>query len=110
MTFWVLLAKELYNSDMCTLLKAGYGILETSPKHYRFSRDPAGARTQDPDIKSVVLYQLSYEAIKSVLNRYCRVLRTIFQIHLITSTTIEVFQFQHWAVQVEFSSVWSVLF
>lgn len=22
--------------------------------------DPAGARTQDPDIKSVVLYQLSY--------------------------------------------------
>ena len=23
-------------------------------------RDPAGARTQDPNIKSVVLYQLSY--------------------------------------------------
>ena len=25
-----------------------------------FLSDPAGARTQDPDIKSVVLYQLSY--------------------------------------------------
>ena len=25
-----------------------------------FSSDPAGARTQDPNIKSVVLYQLSY--------------------------------------------------
>ena len=25
-----------------------------------FSGDPAGARTQDPNIKSVVLYQLSY--------------------------------------------------
>ena len=24
-------------------------------------RDPAGVRTQDPNIKSVVLYQLSYE-------------------------------------------------
>jgi hypothetical protein len=24
-------------------------------------RDPAGTRTQDPNIKSVVLYQLSYE-------------------------------------------------
>ncbi len=26
-------------------------------------RDPAGARTQDPNIKSVVLYQLSYRII-----------------------------------------------
>jgi hypothetical protein len=24
-------------------------------------RDPAGTRTQDPNIKSVMLYQLSYE-------------------------------------------------
>lgn len=83
-TFWVLLATDLHNSDMCALRKAGYDTLETSPKHYRFSRDsnrtrtcdisrftgtaltnwatesfffgdPAGARTQDPDIKSVVL-------------------------------------------------------
>ncbi len=32
-----------------------------SPSFLRgFLGDPAGARTQDPDIKSVVLYQLSY--------------------------------------------------
>ena len=32
--------------------------------------DSAGARTQDPDIKSVVLYQLSYEVIiKSICQR-----------------------------------------
>lgn len=31
-----------------------------SPGLRRGFRDPAGARTQDPDIKSVVLYQLSY--------------------------------------------------
>ena len=28
-------------------------------------RDPAGARTQDPNIKSVVLYQLSYGIIRA---------------------------------------------
>ena len=28
-----------------------------------FFCDPAGARTQDPNIKSVVLYQLSYRVI-----------------------------------------------
>ncbi len=31
-----------------------------------YSSDPAGARTQDPNIKSVMLYQLSYGII---LNR-----------------------------------------
>lgn len=30
--------------------------------------DPAGIRTQDPYIKSVLLYQLSYGIIKSCLN------------------------------------------
>jgi hypothetical protein len=45
-------------------------------------RDPAGTRTQDPYIKSVLLYQLSYgiakkqypclfEAAKVTENRYC---------------------------------------
>ena len=36
-------------------------------KHYQIGlkafRDPAGARTQDPNIKSVVLYLLSYRVI-----------------------------------------------
>ncbi len=30
---------------------------------FLFIRDPAGARTQDPNIKSVVLYLLSYRVI-----------------------------------------------
>lgn len=29
--------------------------------HLSSLRDPAGTRTQDPNIKSVMLYQLSYE-------------------------------------------------
>ena len=37
--------------------------------------DPAGARTQDPNIKSVVLYQLSYgiEQLKTkiILTNFC---------------------------------------
>ena len=35
--------------------------------------DPAGARTQDPNIKSVVLYLLSYRVNLSVLRvqKYC---------------------------------------
>ena|GEM_PF-4210635 len=33
---------------------------EETPANSRGFRDPAGARTQDPNIKSVVLYQLSY--------------------------------------------------
>ncbi len=39
------------------------GLVETSPAQNHFVlrfRDPAGARTQDPNIKSVVLYLLSY--------------------------------------------------
>ena len=34
-------------------------------------RDPAGIRTQDPNIKSVMLYQLSYGIITFQLFRYC---------------------------------------
>ncbi len=34
--------------------------MEKSPRFSEGFCDPAGARTQDPDIKSVVLYQLSY--------------------------------------------------
>ena len=38
--------------------------LQSTPTHHRWRHpnksDPAGVRTQDPDIKSVVLYQLSY--------------------------------------------------
>ncbi len=30
--------------------------------------DPAGARTQDPNIKSVMLYQLSYGILSILLN------------------------------------------
>ena len=39
------------------------GIMVTSKKATTFViafRDPAGTRTQDPNIKSVVLYRLSY--------------------------------------------------
>jgi hypothetical protein len=50
-----------------TGIKKQSGERETAPKHsFSFSAlflefcDPAGARTQDPNIKSVVLYQLSY--------------------------------------------------
>ena len=32
-------------------------------KAFNFSSDPAGTRTQDPYIKSVLLYQLSYGII-----------------------------------------------
>ena len=35
-------------------------IQDVSPSFGLVFRDPAGARTQDPNIKSVVLYQLSY--------------------------------------------------
>ncbi len=30
---------------------------------FKLARDPAGIRTQDPYIKSVMLYQLSYEIL-----------------------------------------------
>ena len=32
--------------------------------------DPAGTRTQDPNIKSVVLYQLSYKIILLIITRF----------------------------------------
>ena len=35
------------------------------PLHQAFGSDPAGIRTQDPYIKSVLLYQLSYEIVPS---------------------------------------------
>jgi hypothetical protein len=36
------------------------------------SRDPAGTRTQDPNIKSVMLYQLSYEIINRFRLKWCK--------------------------------------
>ncbi len=39
--------------------KSLFTVEKSDPK-VAFYRDPAGARTQDPNIKSVVLYQLSY--------------------------------------------------
>ena len=39
------------------------GLKGKSPGFRRGFCDPAGARTQDPDIKSVVLYQLSYRIL-----------------------------------------------
>ncbi len=43
---------------------------EESPRFLRLRLycDPAGIRTQDPYIKSVLLYQLSYRIIKIVSN------------------------------------------
>jgi hypothetical protein len=39
--------------------------LETKALRFDFSSDPAGIRTQDPYIKSVLLYQLSYGILSS---------------------------------------------
>ena len=43
--------------------------LKTDESFWLFllSSDPAGTRTQDPNIKSVMLYQLSYEIVIPVL-------------------------------------------
>ena len=38
-------------------------VLSDDNAVYCFCGDPAGARTQDPNIKSVVLYLLSYRVI-----------------------------------------------
>ena len=38
--------------------------------------DLAGARTQDPNIKSVVLYQLSYQVINKMKNKLLKSLVT----------------------------------
>lgn len=43
---------------------------EKSPGSLPRLGDPAGARTQDPYIKSVMLYQLSYR-IRSVFRKRC---------------------------------------
>ena len=42
-----------------------------SYEHFRSIRDPAEARTQDPQIKSLLLYQLSYgvDTLKYTQNR-----------------------------------------
>jgi hypothetical protein len=37
------------------------GVIKKPPFEEALSCDPAGTRTQGPNIKSVVLYQLSYE-------------------------------------------------
>jgi hypothetical protein len=46
--------------------------LKTDESFWLFllSSDPAGIRTQDPNIKSVMLYQLSY-GIRLLTFRYC---------------------------------------
>lgn len=48
--------KELIDFEISTLLKGVTGC---------YLCDPAGTRTQDPNIKSVVLYQLSYGIIQT---------------------------------------------
>ena len=54
---------------MCPLTRKECYQLNSNP------RDPAGIRTQDPYIKSVLLYQLSYGIIafliKTDLNYFC---------------------------------------
>ena len=46
----------------------GHAFNEKAPAFAEaFYCDPAGARTQDPDIKSVVLYQLSYRIFQHSL-------------------------------------------
>ena len=46
-------------------------LLKEKPRLSPRLCDPAGARTQDPNIKSVVLYQLSYRIFHtSNANRY----------------------------------------
>jgi hypothetical protein len=39
---------------------------------FLFSSDPAGIRTQDPNIKSVMLYQLSYGIINRFRLKWCK--------------------------------------
>ncbi len=43
-------------------------ILRVLDENRGFSCDPAGTRTQDPYIKSVLLYQLSYGIISFFLS------------------------------------------
>ena len=56
---------EFYNKDMGKALwmckfKTIKNKKTATISDCRFFRDPAGARTRDPNIKSVVLYRLSY--------------------------------------------------
>ena len=56
-----------------------------SSRYARHFSDPTGARTQDPIIKSDVLYRLSYRVIFSYLERGCKykALLFIFQSYFI---------------------------
>ncbi len=40
--------------------------------YFLLSSDPAGIRTQDPNIKSVMLYQLSYGIINRFRLKWCK--------------------------------------
>ena len=58
MVFWRIIHNALYDKDLRILRKSlKKGILERIP--FLAFCDPHGARTHDPNIKSVVLYQLS---------------------------------------------------
>ena len=59
MTFSCLRSQTLYKEKLLQYLDIVGVIHLLSISVQRFC-DPAGARTQDPNIKSVVLYQLSY--------------------------------------------------
>ena len=52
---------SLHTSDEVRCIKTGDCRFKTLDSRLMTAfRDPAGTRTQDPNIKSVVLYQLSY--------------------------------------------------
>ena len=59
MTFSCLRSQTLYKEKLLQYLDIVGVIHLLSISVQRFC-DPAGARTQDPNIESVVLYQLSY--------------------------------------------------
>ena len=59
MTFSCLRSQTLYKEKLLQYLDIVGVVHLLSISVQRFC-DPAGARTQDPNIKSVVLYQLSY--------------------------------------------------
>ena len=59
--FWLFLTMSKNKKSLETPNYAAF--LELWAKLARRECDPAGTRTQDPNIKSVVLYQLSYRII-----------------------------------------------
>ena len=63
-TFSCLRSQTLYKEKLLQYLDIVGVVHLLSISVQRFC-DPAGARTQDPNIKSVVLYQLSYGIIRA---------------------------------------------